>query len=185
MKSILLLFLIISIPQAQAEPNPVFCWLFSMQGCPGVDPVAGNAISTRNNGASGVGAIGGKTDRVETRTIIKVPDYKVRRFLRSLGLGGQRINISYDQNCDQSGGTLSPSTNALFNPASATECMRALLEDLNSSPQAINLQVVQCQERFCHADFIEVFEAFLKDHPEYHVPNVQNFLGCELRVIEV
>lgn len=179
---------LLSASKAHAEPNMVLCWIFSMQGCPGVEAESGNAITMNNNGASGIGAIGGKTSRVETRTIITIPDYKIRRFLRSLGLGGQRININYEldeSECDRTGGSLKPTTNALFASNSARECMRALEEDLKRLPRGIHLQVTQCQERFCNEEFIEVFEAFLKDHPQYQVSNTQNFLGCGPRTVEI
>lgn len=159
-----------------------------MQGCPGVEPVGGSAINTGNNGVSGIGAIGGKTSKVETRTIIKVPDYKVRSFLRSLGLGGQRINISYEQNeseCDYSEESLKITSNALFEPNNGRECMRALEEDLKMLPQGINLQITKCQERFCNEDFIEVFEAFLQDHPQFKISDSKSFLGCGPRTVEI
>lgn len=191
MKILLSLFALITLiqaPKAQAEPNMVMCWLFSLQGCPGVEPVGGKAITTGNNGVSGIGAIGGKTSKVETRTIIKVPDYKVRRFLRSLGLGGQRINISYEPDeseCDHSEESLKITSNALFEPNNGRECMLALEEDLKRLPQGIHLQVTKCQERFCNEDFIEVFEAFLQDHPQFKISDSKSFLGCGARVVEI
>jgi hypothetical protein len=178
----------IGISNVHAQPNMVLCWIFSMQGCPGVEPVGGNAINSSNNGARGVGAIGGRTSRVETRTIINVPDYRIRRFLRSLGLGGQRINISYEHDesdCLQTSDSLRPSSNALFEPNSANECLRALQEDLNSLPQGINLQVLQCQDLFCNPDFTEIFEAFLENHPQFSITNSQTFLGCRPGIIEI
>jgi hypothetical protein len=174
--------------KAHAEPNMVLCWIFKMQGCPGVEPVGGNAINSSNNGTQGVGAIGASRSRVETRTIVTVPDYKIRRFLRSLGLGGQRINIHYELDhleCDSMKDALSPSTNTLFQPNNQTQCFRALQEDLASLPRAINLQVLQCQEHFCNADFIEVFNAFVGDHPQFEIPDTAHFLGCAERVIEI
>lgn len=165
----------------------VLCWIFSIQGCPGVEDVSGNARTLKNSGAGGAGAIGGKTSRVEKRTIIKVPEYKIRRFLRFLGLGGTRINISSETlsgDCNNLGETLLPSSNALFKSNNARECMRGLQEDL-TNPMGINLQVLQCQDRFCHDEFIEVFETFLKDHPQLKIEDTRNFLGCSPSSIEI
>lgn len=186
--SYLFIFFILTMPNAKAEPNMVLCWIFSMQGCPGVDPIGGKARSINNSGGGGVGAIGGKTSRVEKRTIIKVPDYKIRRFLRALGLGGKLINISYEnkgEDCNKIGGSLKTSTNALFKSNNANECMRALEQDLKDAPRGINLQVLQCKERFCNDEFIGVFNSFLKDHPKLKVTNTKSFLGCGTDSIEI
>jgi hypothetical protein len=186
--SCLIILFILAMPKAQAEPNMVLCWIFSMQGCPGVDPVGGKARGLSTSGGGGVGAIGGKTSRVEKRTIIKVPDYKIRRFLRALGLGGNIINISYETkggDCNEIGGSLQPSSNALFESNNARECMNALQQDLVEAPRGINLQVLQCKERFCNEDFIEVFDSFLKDHPEFKISNSEKFLGCGSGSIEI
>jgi len=189
MSSMKLILLVLTLTilissSAHAEPNMVLCWIFKMQGCPGVDPVGGNAINSTNNGTRGIGAIGASRSRVETRNIVTVPDYKIRSFLRSLGLGGQRINIHYEL-CGSMNETLSPSTNAFFHPNSPSQCFRALQEDLASLPRGLNLQFLQCQEHFCNADFIEVFNAFVGDHPQFEISNTSHFLGCSQRVFEI
>lgn len=154
-----------------------------MEGCPGVEPTGGKAMNMRNNGGNGIGAIGGKTDRVETRTIIKVPDYKIRRFLRTLGLGGTRINISHEKadECEDNKQVME----TVFKSGSAHECKEAFFSDLKNAPRGLNLQIAQCQDRFCNDDFLEVFKSFLKDNPQYKVKNPELFLGCDSASIEI
>ncbi len=177
----LLSFLIIS--NTHAEPNPVLCWIFKMQGCPGVEVKQGRARNMSNSGLGGIGSTGAGTDRVETRTIIKVPKYRIRRILRFFGLGGTRINVSYNPNvqvnCYEEGQGRPEIMNPLLQEADLEECLDAFSRDLEERPHGINLAVIQCQHLFCQDKFIEEFDSFLEANPDYKIDNAKQFLSCE------
>ena len=189
MKTLFFLLSFLIISNSYADPNPVLCWIFKMQGCPGVEVKQGRARNMSNSGLGGIGATGAGTDRVETRTIIKVPKYRIRRILRFFGLGGTRINVSYhsvDQvDChgvDQGRPDLS---NPLLKEGELDECFDAFSRDLEERPYGINLAVVQCQHLFCQDNFLREFDNFLKENVEYEIESPERFLFCNQDSVEI
>lgn len=159
--------------------NLVLCWIFEMQGCEGVEDKPGRAINMGNNGSKGIGATGAKRESVERRTIITIPDHKIRKIKRFFGLGGNRINISYEHeaNCRDDKTSL-PGLEDTFLRVNLQSCLRALERDLANSPRGIELNVLQCQDYFCQPQFLERFKLFSKKHPQYQVSNPERFLSC-------
>ena len=181
LRTIITLVILLTSHQTFAEGESVWCWIFNFQGCPGVSPTSGNARNLNNSGGHGIGNIGGKRDRVETRTIITIPDYSIRRIKRFFGLGGNLINISHndsDQRCYEQNHTTPRIEHTLLAEGSMSECMEALDNDLRDSPNGIQLNIVQCQHLFCTSKFISKFEEYLLTHPDKTVGNVNQFLTC-------
>jgi hypothetical protein len=172
--------------QTVSAANWVLCSIWKYEGCEGYEaPRSGSALSLGRSGNAQVG----RTERVERRTIIKIPDWKIRRFWRSLGLGGNRINISYTEgdthNCPQQNETTPDIENPLLKGGSFSDCMSALQYDLLSAPQGIRLNVVQCQDYFCNEPFIEQFNEFLEKTNNTQIRNVEQFLACPNASIDV
>lgn len=149
----------------------------------------GRARGTSNTGGKGIGATGAKSQKVETRTIITIPDHKMRSILRFFGLGGSRINVSYEdsqqEGCFSDEDHLKALQNPLLQSASISECFQALENDLAELPAGLNLQIIQCQEVFCHKTFIEKFTLFLRDNPRYQISNSEQFLGCKTNSFDI
>ncbi|GEM_PF-3495535 len=191
MKSIFkaaMLTLILSTQNIHAV-NPVFCWLMDLQGCPGVEVEQGRARGLNNSGGAGIGGIGAKSEKVEKRTIITIPDHKMRSIMRFFGLGGTRINISYQEDqqrdCLHQDDILPNMENPLFESGSFNECLQALGNDLNELPNGINLRIVQCEEIFCRPTFIQKFQLFLDENPKYQVRETERFLGCRPNSVDI
>jgi hypothetical protein len=185
----LLITLLLSINSSYADSDSFWCWFADFEGCAGVTPESGNARNLRNSGGHGIGNIGGKRDRVETRTIITIPDYTIRKIQRFFGLGGNRINISYSNSvqpdCYKQNHTEPIIENTLLSQNNLTQCMNALTNDLADSPNGLQLQISQCQDFFCQPDFIFKFEKYLNTHPAYQVRNINSFLSCNNQSFEI
>lgn len=165
MRRLLYLFILyFSLSFAAYGQNLVLCWIFEMQGCEGVEDKPGRAINMGNDGSKGIGAIGAKRERVERRTIITIPDHTIRKIKRFFGLGGSRINISYEPSC-RDDKTSFPGLENSFLRVNLQSCLMALERDLLNSPRGIELNVVQCQDYFCQPQFLERFKLFAKEHP--------------------
>jgi hypothetical protein len=182
MLKVIILFL--ALTQSVQAKNQVLCWIFKMQGCPGVEVKQGRAINMFNSGRGGVGAIGGKTDQVEKRWILNIPDYKIRRIKRFFGLGGNRINVSFsDNSCQQSSDTL-PGLETTLLRSDFKTCFKALEREVDNYPNGIDLDIIQCQHYFCEESFLIRFEEFLKTK-DITAPSTEKFLRCPNPTVEV
>jgi hypothetical protein len=159
----------------------VLCWIFEMQGCPGVEAEQGASINIERPGNRGIGSTGAKRDAVDNRNIITIPDYQIRKIQRFFGLGGTRINISHDVGnveCDGNSSDALPGLESSVLRVDLKTCLGALESDLLNYPRGIELNIVQCQEYFCQTPFIEKFSSFVEKSDRFDISNVELFLKC-------
>jgi len=164
------------ISPAAMGQNLVLCWIFGMQGCPGVEAKQGASVNFGGGTAMAPG--GAKRSRVDNRTTFTVQKYQWRRVLRFFGLGGNIINASYDPACSPSEMNL-PGLDEAFLKVDLKKCLNALDSDLRNYPRGIELNLLQCQEYFCQDQFKQTFSEFNEANPQYRVDNLDQFLICE------
>lgn len=189
LKKLTFILLILSSGPTFAEMGSFWCFFMDFQGCPGVRAKSGNARNINNTGVHGIGNIGAKRKRVEKRTIIKIPDHIVRKIKRFFGFGGNIIKISStvdsSHGCYEKNHTSPKLGGTLFKEGTLSECMNALTNDLRDNPRGLQLNIVQCQHFFCEPTFISKFEEYLRAHPEQKIKNVDQFLTCNTKSVEI
>ena len=181
-KLIFFLFFCCFSTSLQAQ-NTVMCWIFKMQGCPGVEAKQGSSINFWSSKRQGIGAIGGKRERVDKGTTLKIPRYKICNFMRSIGVKCNVIGASFDPTCKQDGENLESLDTVL--KVDFVSCMKALDREVAEFPRGINLNIMQCQDYFCRPSFIDKFKKVLKEQKVEKIQNIERFLKCENAPIEV
>ncbi|MCR9204334.1 MAG: hypothetical protein NXH75_07150 [Halobacteriovoraceae bacterium] len=73
-KKLLITFLF-SLSSSLYAQNMVFCWIFEMQGCPGVEDKQGASVN--RGGGTAFASGGAKRDRVYNRRMIELPSWGI------------------------------------------------------------------------------------------------------------